>query len=239
MLEGTTGFFCGWFWNILFLITLWHVFLNGFIVILYHFIMFVTSLFLWYCIIVNWVIFQVGRQILVHYTKIPLIKISNIERKYTAVSQSTEITVTIITCSESNPRDLTLKCYQPEIKARLWLIALSTEVRFIDCTPEVSSSANRFWTSKLSPVQQWSRAVSSGQRFQVPEWAASFATVFLRNRLGKINISCSTQQKSGTSACELPPGSDSWGILTPKLLMGIIWGRAAAWALSEHTWGAI
>lgn len=59
------------------------------------------------------------------YTKIPLIKISNIARKYnTAVSQSTEITITVITCSESNPRDLTLNCYQPEIKARLWLIAV-------------------------------------------------------------------------------------------------------------------
>lgn len=70
-----------------------------------------------------------GRQILVHYTKLPLIKISNVARQYTAVSQSTEITVTIITCSESNPRDLTLNRYQPEIKARLWLIALSTEVQ--------------------------------------------------------------------------------------------------------------
>lgn len=188
--------------------------------------MFVTSLFLWYYIIVNWVIFQVGRQILMQYTKIQWIEISNTARKYnTAVSQNAGITITVITCSESNPRDFLLNCYQPEIKGQTLVfcfICLSQIYwlwpRDVQFSKQILGIKVKHWCLLYSSRKQYSRAVSSGQRFQVPEWATNFATVCLnKQQKNKRVTSSSTYQKSGTSACELPPGSDSWAFCPPAL----------------------
>lgn len=112
-----------------------------------------------------------------------------------------------------------LNCYWPEIKGQILIACfiLLSQVywlhpRGVQFSKQILGIKVKHWCSCAASRKQWSRAVSSGRRFKMPEWAANFAIVCVQNEQQEI--------KHATSSSML----QKMGLLHGNCLLGVVPG---------------